>query len=104
MAIPGEMPEKEVEVAVSPSPPASPRNNTSVDSRDLDLAFRYIQDAKQGADEAAAETVDLKALRRKIDWRILPIMFLCYTMQFLDKVNINVSNRPAPKLLPRQAR
>jgi hypothetical protein len=90
MANPGEMPEKEVDVAVSPSPPASPMNASS-DSKDLDLAFKYIQDAKQGADEGLAENVDLKALRRKIDWRILPVMFLCYTMQFLDKVNINVS-------------
>lgn len=64
------------------------------DSRDLDLAFKYIQDAKQqdaGDGDIAAEDIDLKALRRRIDWRILPIMFLCYTMQFLDKVNINVS-------------
>jgi hypothetical protein len=91
MAIAREMPEKEVEVALSPSLPASPIN-TKTDSRDLDLAFRYIQDAKESGDEAAAENVDLKALRRKIDWHILPVMFLCYTMQFLDKVNINVSN------------
>lgn len=94
MVTAGEMPpEKEVAVAVSPSPPASLVVNTKADERDLDLAFKYIQDAKQGAaDEIAAENVDLKALRRKIDWRILPVMFLCYTMQFLDKVNINVSN------------
>ena len=91
----GEMPE-EVDFAVSPSPPESPMN-TSGDSKDLDLAFKYIQDAKHGADEALAENVDLRALRRKIDRRILPVMFLCYTMQFLDKVNINVS-KAAPKL------
>jgi hypothetical protein len=45
------------------------------------MAFRYIQDVKESSDEAAAENVDLKALRRKIDWHILPVMFLCYTMQ-----------------------
>ena len=43
--------------------------------------------------------VNLQALRRKIDWRIVPIMFLCYTVQFLDKVNINVCfSSPLPVL------
>ena len=32
-----------------------------------------------------------KALIRKIDWRIVPIMFLVYFLQFLDKVTLNVS-------------
>lgn len=31
------------------------------------------------------------ALLRKIDWRIVPIMFACYLLQFLDKVIINYS-------------
>ena len=29
------------------------------------------------------------ALLRRIDWRILPIMFLTYFLQFLDKVALN---------------
>jgi sugar phosphate permease len=32
------------------------------------------------------------ALLRKIDWRIVPIMFFCYFLQFLDKVLINYAN------------
>jgi hypothetical protein len=35
--------------------------------------------------------VDLIALRRKIDRRVLPYMFCCYVLQFLDKVMLNVS-------------
>ena len=31
-------------------------------------------------------------LLRKIDWRIVPILFACYTLQFLDKVLINYAN------------
>lgn len=31
-----------------------------------------------------------KALYRKIDWRIVPILFLTYFLQFLDKVVVNV--------------
>jgi hypothetical protein len=34
--------------------------------------------------------VDEKALLRRIDWRIVPIMFFCYIMQFVDKVLVNV--------------
>ncbi|KIW99684.1 uncharacterized protein Z518_11097 [Rhinocladiella mackenziei CBS 650.93] len=34
---------------------------------------------------------DSKLLRR-IDWRIVPIMFACYFLQFLDKVLINYAN------------
>ncbi|KAG4411687.1 hypothetical protein IFR04_015185 [Cadophora malorum] len=36
--------------------------------------------------------IDEKHLVRKIDYRIMPLMFLCYLMQFLDKVLINYSN------------
>ncbi|KAJ5489542.1 hypothetical protein N7539_004432 [Penicillium diatomitis] len=33
--------------------------------------------------------VDLGALRRKIDRRLMPFMFCCYVLQFLDKVMLN---------------
>lgn len=35
--------------------------------------------------------VSESALIRKIDWRIVPTLFLAYFLQFLDKVIINVS-------------
>ena len=35
-----------------------------------------------------------RALIRRIDYRIVPLMFFCYLMQFLDKVIINVSSMP----------
>ena len=40
--------------------------------------------------------MDDKKLVRKIDWQILPIMFLTYFLQMIDKIAINVSlyNRP----------
>jgi hypothetical protein len=55
---------------------------------DLDEAFKYLHDHT----DANSEGVNLKALRRKIDWHIVPIMFACYVLQFLDKVVINVSS------------
>ena len=61
-----------------------------VAGRDLDAAFWYVQESGSHKHEEATPN-QLKALRRKIDWRIVPIMFLCYTMQFIDKVSLNVS-------------
>lgn len=52
--------------------------------KDVDKAYIFLTEHNAGD-----VSVDLKALRRKIDWRIVPIMFLCYTMQFVDKVMIN---------------
>lgn len=57
------------------------------EGHDLDKAYVFLAQHNVNGDDS----VDLKALRRKVDWRIVPIMFLCYTMQFVDKVNINVS-------------
>ncbi len=60
---------------------------------DLDQAFWYVQESSNRDAPYPASASDLKALRRKIDWHIVPIMFCCYTMQFIDKVLLNVSHR-----------
>ncbi|OBT65510.1 hypothetical protein VE03_05032 [Pseudogymnoascus sp. 23342-1-I1] len=54
---------------------------------DLDDAFKYLHDHADAGGESTS--INLVALRRKIDWRIVPIMFACYVLQFLDKVVIN---------------
>ncbi|KAL8934309.1 MAG: hypothetical protein Q9216_005973 [Gyalolechia sp. 2 TL-2023] len=54
--------------------------------RDLDQAYWYVQESNNAV-EATPE--ELRALRRKIDFWIVPIMFCCYTMQFIDKVSLN---------------
>lgn len=66
-------------------------NETSQQGRDLDQAFWFVQRSSIGNDAYSTSASDLKALRRKIDWHIVPIMFCCYTMQFIDKVLLNVS-------------
>ena len=60
-------------------------------AQDLDQAYWYVQDSSIRNDVYPASASDLKALRRKVDWHIVPIMFCCYTMQFIDKVLLNVS-------------
>ncbi|KAL8685579.1 MAG: hypothetical protein Q9218_007672 [Villophora microphyllina] len=53
---------------------------------DLDQAYWFVHDSR---DVVEATPNELRALRRKVDWWIVPIMFCCYTMQFIDKVLLN---------------
>ncbi|PYH46052.1 putative MFS transporter [Aspergillus saccharolyticus JOP 1030-1] len=43
-------------------------------------------------DYGLGQLQDDSALMRRVDWRILPIMFLSYFLQFLDKVALNYAN------------
>ncbi|KAK3081903.1 hypothetical protein LTS18_012841 [Coniosporium uncinatum] len=43
-------------------------------------------------DVGQIEEVDAASVYRKVDWRIVPLMFLCYFLQFLDKVLVNYAN------------
>jgi hypothetical protein len=56
---------------------------------DVDAAWKFLDQNRDAA--GASEAVDIDKMRRKIDWHIVPLMFCCYTMQFLDKVILNVS-------------
>ena len=71
-------------------PEPSGHGTSDQKARDLDQAFWYVQESSVGNDAYPTATGDSKALRRKIDWHIIPIMFCCYTMQFIDKVLLNV--------------
>jgi len=68
----------------------TPGLNASPAANDFDEAYAYLKHTS-GAAKDNANIISLKALRRKVDWRIVPIMFCCYTMQFVDKVLLNVS-------------
>jgi len=61
---------------------------TVIVPKDADKAYDFLSSIKQSAQ--AADEIDLKRLRRRIDWHIMPCFFLCYTMSFLDKVILNV--------------
>jgi hypothetical protein len=59
----------------------------------MDTALKYLASHHEiaNADEGATTTTsNLSALRRKIGWHIVPLAFLYYTMQFIDKVLLNV--------------
>lgn len=55
-------------------------------SQDLDRAYWYVQNH---ATTDGAPSQAIQRIRMKVDWCIVPIMFLCYTMQFIDKVLLN---------------
>lgn len=62
-------------------------------TNDVDAAWTFLNEHR---DAEGVSAIDINALRRKIDWHIVPLMFCCYTMQFLDKVILNVRNWPLP--------
>ena len=75
-------------VVVAPGlPHATP--GASLVTRDLDEAFKYIEEATASTSVLPGETINLRHLRRKIDFHIIPIMTACFTMQYLDKVVYN---------------
>ncbi|KAI9824685.1 MAG: hypothetical protein M1826_007263 [Phylliscum demangeonii] len=75
--------------ATPPSQFAPRRDHAAIPDRDLDQAYKYLESKDHGHAITVADELSLKALRRKIDGRIVPIMFAGYTMQFLDKVLLN---------------
>lgn len=66
-----------------------PPMEKTVDASDpgMDKAFVFIAQNREAEHEAS--NVDLKALRRRIDLHVVPVMFICFVAQFLDKVLLN---------------
>ncbi|KAH8725990.1 major facilitator superfamily transporter [Phaeosphaeriaceae sp. PMI808] len=53
----------------------------------VDAAWTFLQTHANATTESSPASI--KAIRRKIDYHIVPLMFACYTLQFLDKVILN---------------
>ncbi|KAK4215616.1 major facilitator superfamily domain-containing protein [Rhypophila decipiens] len=64
-------------------------HDPSTSTKHLDAAWQFLDSHRDKNTVVPTDDVYLAKLRRKIDWHIVPLMFLCYTMQFLDKVIIN---------------
>jgi hypothetical protein len=65
-------------------------NRLSHGDAKADEAYDFLK-RTQGGSEYGSQA--LLTLRRKIDWHIMPLMYFCYTMTFIDKVLINVCER-----------
>lgn len=55
---------------------------TTVKAGNVDAALEFLQTENT----AVMSEVDEKKLIRKIDWMIMPLMWMCYNLQYLDKV------------------
>ncbi|KAI0475744.1 allantoate permease [Xylariaceae sp. FL0804] len=83
--------------SIDPSrrPPAEPTSSSedvsAASARDLDDNYRLFKDAQQdgGLDADAAE---VKKVVRKIDLHVVPVLFMIYFIQYLDKNSINFAN------------
>ncbi|PPJ50507.1 hypothetical protein CBER1_07739 [Cercospora berteroae] len=62
--------------------------NNEKRSKDVDEAYDYL---RSRADFVGEQAIDIKKLQRRVDWRIMPIMFLIFGLQFLDKFLLNYS-------------
>jgi len=59
---------------------------------DVDDAWKFLDTNRDAYVDDGEESVNMAAIRRKIDYRILPLGFLLFTMQFTDKLVLNVSS------------
>lgn len=64
-----------------------------VELGDVDAALEYLNHE----DTTLMTEVDEKKLLRKIDWMIVPLLWLCYCLQYLDKT-LSMALLPPPRL------
>jgi hypothetical protein len=65
--------------------PHSPQLSSAASS---DLDDNYVL-YKQHENEAPADAAEAKSVLRKIDWRVLPVLWTLYLLQYLDKNGLN---------------
>lgn len=69
--------------------PKSPKDKLGVESeKDLDDTYQIFREG-EGLE---FDEQDAKKVLRKIDYRIVPILFVTYLLQYLDKNSINFAN------------
>ena len=64
------------------APPHADEGNLDSKERHGDKALEFLR-AEEVGDEI--EFVNEKQLVRKIDWMVMPLMWCCYMLEFLDK-------------------
>jgi hypothetical protein len=52
-----------------------------IGSGDVDEALKFLRD---GGDSSSTE-INERSLVRRIDWMMMPLMFACYFLQYMDK-------------------
>lgn len=71
--------EKDIEAtARDSSPDHAVGEIKNIKPRDQDAALQFL---RSESDVRPMSSADEKALLRKIDWRVIPLMFGCYTLR-----------------------
>lgn len=74
--------------AINVAYPSSPQFS-SAGTSDLDDTYDIY---KQHANEEPADAAEIQRVLRKIDYRVVPILFMIYLLQYLDKNGINYAS------------
>lgn len=70
--------------------PGPPKGGAITDVSHADAALSFLRNTSTDIRPMTPE--DEKRLLRKIDWMIMPLMWMCYCLQYLDKTLINYAN------------
>ncbi|KAI3321565.1 allantoate permease [Xylariaceae sp. AK1471] len=81
------VPRDPIEAAETANAPRSPDQITAT-SKDLDENYEFFKVRS----EVDATEAEVKKVVRKIDYRVVPILFVIYFLQYLDKNAINFAN------------
>ena len=73
--------------------PTISKTSASGSGPDVEREATIDQDVYGPEDHGPEDHASLRKIFRKIDWRVIPLLFLCYLMGFVDKVAYNVSER-----------
>ena len=72
--------------AIDPRPTSPEATDEKPVVRDGDAALDFLRGEAVAGE---AEAIDERKLLRKIDWMVVPLMFACYLLQYLDKSLLN---------------
>ncbi|KAK1986956.1 major facilitator superfamily transporter [Colletotrichum cereale] len=85
-------PTEKMDVEKAPNAAGSEPEVLVGEVKDIHNADAALDFLRNGGDVRPMTADDERALKRKIDWRIVPLMFACYILQYLDKTLINYAN------------
>ena len=81
-------PEKDNTGSPSPEIPSTDEIATATPPKHLDDNYALYKSGK----DITVDPAELKRVLRKIDFRIIPILFVTYMLQYLDKNTINFAS------------
>lgn len=74
------------ELAPAPKRPSDEKDRDFTHADQAEMGSVESPKLQQGQPES--DDIDEKKVIRKIDWRLIPLLTLLYTLTFLDRVNI----------------